>query len=49
MDSTSSAGVGTNPLVAPWIGPYGGVPPWDRMRPELLSEAFTSALAAERA
>jgi peptidyl-dipeptidase Dcp len=48
-DSTSSAGVGTNPLVAPWIGPYGGVPPWDRMRPELFSEAFTSALAAERA
>jgi peptidyl-dipeptidase Dcp len=48
-DSTSSADVGTNPLVAPWSGPYGGVPPWDRMRPELFAEAFTTALAEERA
>jgi peptidyl-dipeptidase Dcp len=48
-DSMSSAGVGTNPLVAPWTGPYGGVPPWDEMRPELFPDAFTIALAEERA
>ena len=48
-DTRSSAGVGTNPLVAPWTGPYGGVPPWDDMRPELFGDAFTIALAEERA
>jgi peptidyl-dipeptidase Dcp len=48
-DTRSSSSVGTNPLVAPWAGPYGGVPPWDEMRPELFAEAFTIALAEERA
>ena len=48
-DGTSNVGVGTNPLVAAWSGPYGGVPPWDALRPELFSDAFTTALAEERA
>ena len=48
-DTRSSTSVGTNPLVDPWTGPYGGVPPWDQMRPELFAEAFTIALAEERA
>ena len=48
-DTRSSSSVRTNPLVVPWTGPYGGVPPWDEMRPELFAEAFTIALAEERA
>ena len=48
-DGTSNTGVGINPLVAAWSGPYGGVPPWDSVRPEVFSEAFTTALAEERA
>ncbi|WP_271300540.1 M3 family metallopeptidase [Sphingomonas sp. CV7422] len=38
----------TNPLLADWTGPYGGVPPWDKVTPELFPEAFTVGLA-ERA
>jgi peptidyl-dipeptidase Dcp len=38
-----------NPLVAPWTGPYGGVPPWDRLAPELFPEAFEVAIAEQRA
>src|SRR5687768_16601712 len=37
-----------NPLLAPWPGPYGGVPPWDQMRPEHFPAAFESALAEDR-
>jgi peptidyl-dipeptidase Dcp len=39
----------SNPLVAPWTGPYGGVPPWDKAEPQYLPEAFTIALAQRRA
>src|SRR5690606_17291576 len=28
-----------NPLLAEWSGPYGGVPPWDQVRPEDFPEA----------
>jgi peptidyl-dipeptidase Dcp len=38
----------SNPLVAPWTGPYGGVPPWDKAKAEYLPEAFTIALAQRR-
>ena len=37
-----------NPLVAPWAGPYGGVPPWDQMAPEHFSWAFEAAIAEQR-
>ncbi|HVG73274.1 MAG TPA: hypothetical protein VM819_20340, partial [Vicinamibacterales bacterium] len=37
-----------NPLAAPWAGPYGGVPPWDFVRPEHFPAAFEAALAEER-
>ncbi len=37
-----------NPLLADWTGPAGGVPPWDKVRPELFPQAFETALA-ERA
>ena len=29
-----------NPLIAPWTGPYGGVPPWDKVKPELFPAIF---------
>ena len=38
-----------NPLIAAWVGPYGGVPPWDRMAPEHFPGAFEAALAEQRA
>jgi peptidyl-dipeptidase Dcp len=38
----------SNPLLAEWTGPYGGVPPWDQVKPELFPAAFEAALA-ERA
>ena len=37
-----------NPLVAPWPGPFGGVPPWDRMAPAHFPGAFEQALAEQR-
>ncbi len=37
-----------NPLVTPWTGPYGGVPPWDHAKPEHFPEAFEHALAELR-
>src|SRR5918999_1755926 len=37
-----------NVVAAPWSGPYGGVPPWDRATPELFPEAFAAALEEQR-
>lgn len=39
----------TNPLLSSWTGPYGGVPPWDKVKPELFPTAFAAALAERRA
>jgi peptidyl-dipeptidase Dcp len=39
----------SNPLTAEWSGPYGGVPPWDRTKPDLFPAAFDAALAEQRA
>ena len=33
-----------NPLLADWTGPYGGVPPWDQVTPELFPAAFQAAI-----
>ena len=35
-------------MTAPWAGPYGGVPPWDRMAPEHFPPAFEAAIAEQR-
>src|SRR3954462_12324581 len=43
--STMSA---TNPLAAEWSGPFGGVPPWDRMRAADFAEALELAIAERR-
>jgi peptidyl-dipeptidase Dcp len=42
------ATVSTNPLLATWTGPYGGVPPFDQVRPDLFPEAFQAAINARR-
>jgi len=34
-----------NPMLAAWSGPYGGVPPWDRVKPELFPAAFELGLS----
>ena len=38
-----------NPLLADWTGPYGGVPPWDKVKPELFRPAYDVAIAEQRA
>jgi len=52
-DGRGSARVGhmslTNPLLQEWSGPYGGVPPWDRVVVSDFPEAFETALADQRA
>lgn len=35
---------GQNPMLAPWTGPYEGVPPWDKLDPELFPGAFQKAM-----
>jgi peptidyl-dipeptidase Dcp len=42
------APAGANVLLADWTGPYDGVPPWDRVRPELFPEAFQAAIDEQR-
>ncbi|MET0518705.1 MAG: M3 family metallopeptidase [Burkholderiaceae bacterium] len=37
-----------NPLLAPWGGPHGGVPPFDQVRVEQLGPALDSAMASQR-
>ncbi len=39
---------GTNPLLAPWAGPYGGVPPFDKIRPEHFAPALEAGMAEQR-
>ncbi|MEQ1913168.1 MAG: M3 family peptidase, partial [Vicinamibacterales bacterium] len=34
-------------LLSPWSGPYGGVPPWDRVSPSDFSPALTAVLAEQ--
>lgn len=38
-----------SPLLAPWTGPYGGVPPLDRLDAELFPEALQAAIDEARA
>lgn len=37
-----------NPLLAPWAGPYGGVAPFDAIRPEHFEPAFRAAMEEMR-
>ncbi len=36
-------------LLAPWTGPYGGVPPWDKIETKDFIPAFDAAIAEARA
>jgi peptidyl-dipeptidase Dcp len=47
--ATATAPAASNALLAEWTGSYGGVPPWDKVRPELFPEAFQAAIDARRA
>src|SRR5688572_2744935 len=38
-----------NPLIAPWPGRFGGLPPFDAVRPEHFVPGFEAAMAAQRA
>ncbi len=38
-----------NVLTAAWTGPYQGVPPWDKMQPDLFPAAFAAAMAEVKA
>lgn len=38
-----------NALTANWTGPYGGVPPWDKMQPDLFPGAFEAGMAEVKA
>lgn len=35
-------------LTAPWTGPFGGVPPWDQVKPADFAAAFDLAMADQR-
>lgn len=38
-----------SPLLAPWGGPHGGVPPWDQVNPADFPAALEAAIAEQRA
>jgi peptidyl-dipeptidase Dcp len=38
----------TDPILSPWTGPYGGLPPFDRIRPELFPAAFSASMNDNR-
>ena len=38
-----------NPLLAPWSGPHGGVPPFDKIKVEQFEPAFEAAMAEQLA
>lgn len=49
MTTTAKAAtVSANPLLAPWAGPYGGVPPFDKIRIEHFAPALMAGIAEQR-
>ncbi|WP_395646390.1 M3 family metallopeptidase [Terricaulis sp.] len=38
-----------DPLLKTWTGPYGGVPPWDQARPELIPAAMDTGIKLQEA
>jgi peptidyl-dipeptidase Dcp len=45
--STSAEATVNNSLLAPWTGPYGGVPPFDQVKVEQLAPALEAAMAEQ--
>jgi peptidyl-dipeptidase Dcp len=48
-NNNSHAGTDENPLLAKWEGPYGGVPPFDRVQIPLFKPALEAAMAEQLA
>jgi peptidyl-dipeptidase Dcp len=46
--ATPAAAPSDNPLLAPWTGPHGGLPPLDKVKPELFAAAFEAAMTEQR-
>jgi hypothetical protein len=44
-DAQSPASASANPLLAKWSGPYGGVPPFDRVQIAYFKPALETAMA----
>ena len=44
-----SAAAPQNPLLAPWTGPFGGVPPFDQVKVEQFEPALEAGMAAQLA
>jgi len=38
----------TSPMLAPWTGPFGGVPPWDKVAPKDFLPSYEKAMAEQR-
>ncbi|HEX8568457.1 MAG TPA: M3 family metallopeptidase [Caulobacteraceae bacterium] len=49
LSAATQEALRTNPLLADWSGSYGGVPPWDKVKPELFPAAFQAGIEARRA
>ena len=47
--TTTNAVTDDNPLLAKWEGPYGGIPPFDRVQIPLFKPALEAAMAEELA
>ncbi|MFM2109439.1 MAG: M3 family peptidase [Gammaproteobacteria bacterium] len=47
--TAATAATPTNPLLDPWAGPYGGVPPFDKASPALLAPALEAGMTAHLA
>jgi len=45
----AAAEAGPHPMLQPWTGPYEGVPPWDKLDPELFPDAFAKGMAEVKA
>ncbi|WP_342587691.1 M3 family metallopeptidase [Allosphingosinicella vermicomposti] len=46
--TAAPAAAASNPLLADWTGPYAGVPPFDKVTPELVSQALGVAIEEQR-
>ena len=48
MTAEAAPAVPDNILLADWIGPYDGVPPWDKVTPELFPQAIQFGIDEQR-
>jgi peptidyl-dipeptidase Dcp len=48
-DAAEAPSMTANPLLAPWTGPYGGVPPFDQARVEQLKPGLEAGMAEQLA